>query len=314
VPKDFGESEEYDIGFKVDELMEINNVGIATGKDSELVSISPTDIFEKYKIIAHAYSYRPFDIRYTAFDNNLLQRARFNVMKHMTKENISLQVTSKNRQLSLGYVFVSKTISDRHLLDSAADSMNSFPLYLYDEDNVRTPNLNKKIVAEIENIVGETTPEDIFDYIYATLHSPSYREKYKEFLKIDFPRVPYPHDKESFKALVSLGAELRLLHLMESPKLGQYITTYPEAGSDTVENITYKNERVIINCEQYFGNVPELAWNFCIGGYQPAQKWLKDRKGRTLTNDDIDHYQKMIVALVETNRIMGEIQSIEGEH
>ena len=172
------------------------------------------------------------------------------------------------------------------------------------------------------------------------MHSPSYREKYKEFLKIDFPRVPYPKDKETFIQLVKFGTELRLLHLLESPKVNQFITTYPVEGDNVVEKVRFEKEvtlrqaqgdteshpelvssssketpkqvrgdigRVYINKEQYFGNVPEIAWNFYIGGYQPAQKWLKDRKGRTLTNSDIEHYQKIIVALVETDRIMKEI-------
>ena len=169
--------------------------------------------------------------------------------------------------------------------------------------------MEKKILVEIEKIVGETKSEDIFDYIYAVLHSPSYREKYKEFLKIDFPRVPYPKDTKTFKKLVVFGAELRSLHLLESPKVNQFIITYPIVGSDTIEKLAYKNGKVFINDEQYFGNVPELAWNFYIGGYQPAQKWLRDRKGRALTNTDIEHYQKIIVALTETNRIMKEIDS-----
>src|SRR5690606_29034058 len=97
------------------------------------------------------------------------------------------------------------------------------------------PNLKKEIVDEIEKITGKATPVDILDYIYAILHSPSYREKYKEFLKIDFPRVPYPKDKESFKKLVKLGTELRQLHLLESPKVNQFITTYPAPGSNEVE-------------------------------------------------------------------------------
>jgi predicted helicase len=142
------------------------------------------------------------------------------------------------------------------------------------------------------------------------LHSPVYRERYKEFLKIDFPRVPYPKDKKTFKELVKLGTELRLLHLLESPKVNQFITTFPKLGSDVVEKIKYNNGNVIINEEQYFGKVPEAAWNFYIGGYQPAQKWLKDRKGRKLTNEEIEHYQKIIVALVETDRIMKEIDEI----
>ncbi len=122
--------------------------------------------------------------------------------------------------------------------------------------------------------------------------------------------MPYPKDKKQFGGLVTLGRELREIHLLESPKVSEFITTYPVSGSDTVEKISYKNGNVYINVEQYFGDVPEVAWNFYIGGYQPAQKWLKDRKGRTLTNGDIEHYQRIIVALVETDRIMKEIDRV----
>ena len=142
------------------------------------------------------------------------------------------------------------------------------------------------------------------------MYSPDYREKYKEFLKIDFPRVPYPADKSQFEQLVALGRELRALHLLESPKVGRFVTTYPVSGSNVVEKIEYKEGSVYINKSQYVGNVPAVAWNFWVGGYQPAQKWLKDRKGRALTNADIEHYQKMIVALSETDRIMREIDPL----
>ena len=210
-----------------------------------------------------------------------------------------------------------------------------FPLYHYGKGRVgdahtieieRTANMNILIAREIAaglemewyptaeypTINGHTrlSPEEIFDYIYSVLHSPTYRKKYKEFLKIDFPRVPYPKDKKQFERLVALGRELREIHLLESPKVSEFITTYPVSGSDTVEKISYKDDSVHINSEQYFGNVPDVAWNFYIGGYQPAQKWLKDRKGRTLTNEDIEHYQKIIVVLVETDRIMKEIDEV----
>ena len=183
------------------------------------------------------------------------------------------------------------------------------PLYLYTDDGTCLPNLKKELINEIEKIVGKTAPEDIFNYIYASLHSPKYREEYKELLKIDFPRVPYPKDTKSFKELTKFGAELRSLHLLESPKVNQFITTYPVAGSDTIEKLTYSDGNVYINKEQYFGNVPELAWNFYIGGYQPAQKWLKDRRGRALTNSELEHYQKIIVTLTETDRLMQEIDN-----
>ena len=131
-------------------------------------------------------------------------------------------------------------------------------------------------------------------------------------MKIDFPRVPYPKDKNTFWKLVELGQELRGLHLLESPKISDFVTIFTIGGSDTVEKkyLKYENGNVYINESQYFGNVPEVAWNFYIGGYQPAQKWLKDRRGRELSTEDIEHYQQMIVALSETDRIMGEIDGI----
>ena len=156
-------------------------------------------------------------------------------------------------------------------------------------------------------------PIDILDYIYAVLHSPTYREKYKEFLKIDFPRVPYPKDKDTFWQLVKLGGEIRQIHLLESPTVEKYITQYPEDGDNTVTKPKYQDGKVYINDTQYFNNVPETAWNFYIGGYQPAQKWLKDRKERKLEFNDILHYQKIIVALSETDRLMKEIDIIEIE-
>lgn len=162
-------------------------------------------------------------------------------------------------------------------------------------------------------------PIDILDYIYAVLHSPTYREKYKEFLKIDFPRVPYPKDKDTFWQLVKLGGEIRQLHLLESPTVEKYITQYPEDGDNIVVKPRFDSAqidglgKVYINDTQYFDNVPQTAWEFYIGGYQPAQKWLKDRKDRKLEFDDILHFQKIIVALSETDRLMKEIDSIEIE-
>lgn len=192
----------------------------------------------------------------------------------------------------------------------------------------RTPNLNPEIVNQIAEILGLTftnekdnstssasqntfAPIDLLDYIYAVLHSPSYREKYKEFLKIDFPRVPYPKDKDTFWQLVKLGGKIRQIHLLESPKVEEYITQYPIDGDNVVGKPKYKNGKVYINDTQYFDKVPQVAWEFYIGGYQPAQKWLKDRKDRTLEFDDILHYQKIIVALSETDRLMKEIVGIE---
>ena len=164
-----------------------------------------------------------------------------------------------------------------------------------------------------EKEITENTfaPIDILDYIYAVLHSPTYRSTYNEFLKIDFPRVPYPKDKDTFWQLVKLGGEIRQIHLLESPTVEQYITQYPIDGDNEVGKPKYKDGKVFINDTQYFDNVPQVTWEFYIGGYQPAQKWLKDRKNRKLEFDDILHYQKIIVALSETDKLMKEIDKIE---
>jgi hypothetical protein len=131
-------------------------------------------------------------------------------------------------------------------------------------------------------------------------------------LKIDFPRVPYPSDNNIFWSLVQLGSELRQLHILEISELENFITSFPVSGSnEVVKKLELKDNKVYINHEQYFDGVSEIIWNFYIGGYQPAQKWLKDRKGRVLTADDIQHYQKIIVALTETDRIMKEIDQID---
>ena len=143
------------------------------------------------------------------------------------------------------------------------------------------------------------------------LHAPEYRTRYAEFLKSDFPRIPYPDNPKIFHALSKKGAELRALHLMESDTLDDLLTTYPESGDNEVIKPRYEDGNVYINETQYFGNVPPVAWAFYIGGYQPAQKWLKDRKGRELSVDDIMHYQRIIVALTNTDRIMQEIDLID---
>jgi predicted helicase len=188
---------------------------------------------------------------------------------------------------------------------SSADSVA--PLYIYHDDGTRTPNFTRREYSTLtRQLSGNASPEDILDYIYAVLHSPNYREKYKEFLKIDFPRVPAPTQVE-FDRLARLGRQLRELHLMNSPSVSDYVTTFPAAGDNIVEKVRYVDGDVWINDAQYFGNVPEMAWNFYIGGYQPAQKWLKDHKGRKLTSKDLDHYQKIIKILTETDRIMKEI-------
>ncbi len=194
------------------------------------------------------------------------------------------------------------------------------------EEQPRKPNFKMEIVQKIAEKIGaefvnETPPPapspkrgeyfspiDLLDYIYAVLHSPAYREKYQSFLKIDFPIVPYPETFEKFRNLANFGSQLRELHLLENSVLDELTANYPISGNNLVENTRFaKTNRVYINETQYFENVPESVWNFYVGGYQPAQKWLKDRKDRNLTSEEILHYQKIMAALAETERIMQKI-------
>lgn len=267
-------------------------------------------IFDKNKIVP--ITYRPFDLRFTYLDNKLVWRPRTKLMSNfINMPNIGLAVGRQGQvvgSMEWNVIIVTKNITDLNCFYRGGEQV--YPLYIKNENGAQKENLNKNICHEIERTIGIFTAEEILDYIYAVLHSHEYREKYKVFLKIDFPRVPYPKDVTTFKKLVALGNELRLLHLLESPKVNQFITTYTVAGTDTVEKIMFQNNKVYVNKEQFFGDVPDVAWHFYIGGYQPAQKWLKDRKGRTLDNADIVHYQQMIVALSETARIMKEIDKV----
>ena len=210
-------------------------------------------------------------------------RHRYDVMKYLKSgENISMIVC---KQISTGdwnHVFISENLSDMCSISSQTkESGYVFPLFIYEEDNgvdKCVPNLNPQIVRGINESLGEKVHlQELFDYIYAVLHSPSYRERYKEFLKIDFPRIPYPNNAETYHNLASKGAQLRHLHLMEHLP-SETGVTFPVVGSMQVDCYRWHNDRVYINADQYFENVPESAWKFHIGGYQPAQKWLKDRK------------------------------------
>ncbi|MBN2746215.1 MAG: N-6 DNA methylase [Bacteroidales bacterium] len=286
------------------------------------------------------FSYRLFDDRwtfYTGKSKGFHCYPRTEVMQHFTKgKNVGLTLCKqfKTGDNYLHAFITNKIIESSYVSNRTSEITSVFPLYLYPDLNgqqtigqtaERRPNLKAEIVNQIAKKIDltftnekETTentfaPIDILDYIYAVLHSPTYREKYKEFLKIDFPRVPYPKDQDTFWQLVKLGGEIRQIHLLESPVVEKFITQYPIDGDNVVIKPNYQDGKVYINDTQYFDNVPEIAWNFYIGGYQPAQKWLKDRKDRKLEFEDILHYQKIIVALSETDRLMKVIEEIEFE-
>jgi predicted helicase len=339
--KDFSGEAEYEKGFGVQELFPLNSVGIVTSNDTVLIQYNNDDLLKsvkaKYDIILNnelirEINYRPFDQRYIYYDTKIIERPREKVMRHFLQgENIGLIIGRQGQvvgSMTWNLVFITSHIMDLNLYYRGGGTV--FPLYLYpdadalDSSEARRPNLNDAIVNEIAEKTGlrftpekETTentfaPIDILDYIYAVLHSPAYREKYREFLKIDFPRVPYPANAERFRALAALGADLRKAHLLENIAPQDSLGAYPIEGSNTVEKPEYKDAKVWINKQQYFDEVPLDVWDFSIGGYQSAQKWLKDRKSRTLNYDEIEHYQKILAALQVTIEIQARIDGFIG--
>lgn len=310
--------------------------------------------FDETKIIKVLY--RPFDERFVYYDPEVISRPAKKVTEHILKGSLGLVTCRQQSTFDFQHILVSKLITEVCTVSlQTKETGYNFPLYLYpntennDDERLldhdtkdtisRLPNLNLEIVSDISERIGlkftyEKTnepktfaPIDILDYIYGVLHSPTYREVYKEFLKIDFPRIPYPKDVEQFWQLVELGGQLRQIHLLESPKLAEKAKalgiSYPKSGNNKVTRKMTKSSmgfepnegssttgKVWINDEQYFDNIPLVAWEFYIGGYQPAQKWLKDRNGRTLNMSDIKHYMNVIAALSLTDELMQKIDEI----
>lgn len=277
-------------------------------------------------------NYRPFDDRYCYYSYVMMDYPRRELIQHVfKKENLVFGVGRQG--IAVGDIDWCLTTISKHPIDANVfrrGGINLCPIYLYPEKELmkeekKVSNFKEKYIHEISEKIGLSfsvednkdennfSSIDLIDYVYAILHSPKYRKKYKEFLKIDFPRVPYPKDKNTFFQLVKFGGELRQIHLLESSTVEQLITEYPVDGDNIVSKPIFKKNKVYINDTQYFDHVPDIAWNFYIGGYQPAQKWLKDRKNRKLGFEDIRHYQKIIVALTETDRLMKEIDQIEIE-
>ncbi len=283
--------------------------------------------------------YRPFDERLIFYHDSVVWRTVRRVMRHMLAgPNVAALVP---RQLAgdFRHVFCTSVMASFNAIGTAGryGSGYLFPLYLYPDASKndllaseeateapggRRPNLAPEFVEEFGGKLGMEFvsdgkgdrkktfgPEDVFDYTYAVFHSPTYRERYAEFLKIAFPRIPLTSQPGLFRALCALGEELVALHLMEA--YGPGITTYPLTGDDVVEKgyPKYRPEsgRVHVNREQYFEGVPPAVWEFHVGGYQVCSKWLKDRRGRKLSYDDLPHYQRIVSALAETIRFMSDI-------
>ena len=288
-------------------------------------------------------SYRPFDTKKIYYDTKKLNRARLSIMRHFfSKKNVGLcicrQVTSGKRYQ---HVFITNEMIDMCLISNKSrENGYVLPLYTYlGQDSYESPterkhNLNKEVLSHFSERTKLTfveeidendalsaaaerrtfAPIDVLDYIYATLHAPAFRARYAELLIVDFPRIPYPKEASVFWKLVEIGAKIREIHLMKETTKSSSIGTYPVPGTglisrspkQRVHEIDDQKVRIYINDQQYFDNVPRAAWEFYIGCYQPAQKWLQDRYKQTLKLSEVLHYQQIIVSLDRTHNLMQE--------
>ena len=364
---------EYEKGWKITEIMPVNNAGLYTGRDKLTIQDTKEKVYEvvkdfsslsteaarqKYdlgkdsrdwkvqfaqkdiietnidKSLIKPILYRPFDIRntyYTGRSRGFLCMPRRDVMQHMLLgDNLSLIRVRQVAEKNFNHTFITNNITECRITLSNKGYGYLFPLYLYptekkdlfdpEPDTTRKPNFSPEFIKAVENRLKlQFIPEgdgnfkttlsatDIFYYIYAIFHSPTYRTRYAEFLKIDFPRLPLTRDKKLFQTLSKLGEKLVHIHLMQANIKNN--CGYPVIGDDTVDKPRYdeKNQRIYINKTQYFDNVKPEIWTFHIGGYQVCQKWLKDRKGRELKYEDLNHYLYILAALEKTSDLMQEI-------
>ena len=281
--------------------------------------------------------YRPFDIRYTYYtgkSRGFHCMPRPEVMHHMKQENLAMCVGRAGQVVGLEHgwniVFCSEHIEDFNLFYRGGNV--NFPLYLCPEkDNpkkcspggimmlfesqaeygARKPNLSPAFVEQLTKAFKKTpSPEQIFYYIYAILYSNTYRTKYAEFLKMDFPRIPFTKDYKLFSKIEKYGGKLVDLHLLKSTELDPPVAKFQGKGDNVVEKVRYDKDKVYINPNQYFEGLEEGVWQYQIGGYQVCDKWLKDRKGRRLSLDDIKHYCKIITTLQKTIKVQKAIDDI----
>ncbi len=326
---------------------ELARQGYRLGKDVQnwKVAMAQKDLLDSGPTRKHVVPilYRPFDVRhtyYTGRSRGFICRPRTKVMRHMLAgENLALCIGRQGHVVGAGewnLIYCSQRIEDYNLFYRGGNV--NFPLYLYpsaDRSNLfahpetsdlsacdvqaeRQPNLNPGLVAALTEAHDRApSPEEVFHYTYAILHAPTWREKYAEFLRIDFPRVPFTKDRELFANLATLGARLTGLHLLTSPELDPPTCSFEGAGNARVARTKAKGfrydpdaQRLYVNRTQYFGPVSPEVYEYRIGGYQVCDKWLKDRKDRRLDLDDIRTYCRMVTALGRTLTIQKQMDSL----
>jgi predicted helicase len=335
------------VGFEKEKL--VNRLIIFTGREKDEIVAQSLKLKDTrdwklaiarknsdYKQLCNSivpYSYRAFDTRLICYSSLLIDRGcdRYPLMKHLLRENISLVTTRKIPPTQIFSAFITNSIGDIHLI---GDQNYYFPLYLYpdakssnkksnpgtilifepqDKYQNRIPNFNSEFIEIIESTYKQkVTPEHIFNYIYAILYSNFYRKEYDEFLKIDFPKIPFVNDYKLFKKINALGKKLIELHLLKSAILKETFIKYPVTGTDRVKKVLYdvKTKRVHINEKQYFRGISKELWEHHIGSYQVLEKWLKDRRQQSLSLSEIEHYMKIAMAIKKTIKIQTRIDKI----
>lgn len=321
----------------VAKAFDLRDTGTWKLKDAREMLAKESDIEGIYTKIL----YRPFDIRHLFYHDAVIERSRKEVMRHMFRPNLALCVGRAGQVVGTEHkwniVFCSSLIEDLNLFYRGGNV--NFPLYLYDGSatggstssarhhsfqasfvfepdpvySTRKANLNLKLLSSLKKAFKkEPSPETIFRYIYAVLYSNAYCKKYAEFLKTDFPRIPFTNDYKLFRKLAEKGAQLVELHLLKSKKLAKPIAKCEGSGDLRVVKVSYdaKKDRVYINMDKYFAGVPSEVWEYHIGGYQVAEKWLKDRKGRMLSSEEVAHYSNIVTAIAETIRIQEALDDL----
>ena len=280
--------------------------------------------------------YRPFDERWIFYHDAVVERSRKEVMQHMLQKNLGL-ITNRQVNDEFKHALCSdKITNDCTVSLETRERSYLFPLYLYIDTNkpkkgkslgnvlmlfepetpykTKSPNLSDFLVKNLSSAYKkQPSPEDIFYYIYAVLYSNIYRTKYGEFLKIDFPRIPFTKDYKLFKKIGEYGERLVALHLMKSSELDSPVSKFQGVGNDKVEKVKYDDGKLYINDVKYFENIKPEVWEYRVGGYQVCNKWLKDRKGKTLSLEDIKHYCKVVTVLQRTIEIQHLIDKIYPE-
>jgi len=365
VPRDETTFDQYNQYPKITDIFPVNSVGIVTARDEFVIDFDKNALrrrimmFRDKKVLDEIISatfglkdksnwklkeararviqdeewesaitqilYRPFDTRWIFYHDEVIERSRKEVMRHMMQENISLCAM---RQVALDgkytHFLVSESIVDNRTFSSSKGIIQQFPLYLYPDTNKRdlfsatetqhkTPNINPDLFSALSKTYGKKpTPEEVFYYLYAVLYSNIYRTRYAEFLKTDFPRVPFTKSQKIFLEMGKYGKQLVDLHLLKSSDLDPPSVRFQGKGDNRVEKPRYDEgeRRVYINAGQYFEGIEKEVWEYQIGGYQVLNKWLKDRKKRVLSLEEIQHYCRVATALGRTIEIQGKLDHI----